>query len=85
MGTRQILKMHIVPDTCTIWGRIIAAKDIYAITLSERNFQHIRYNVRLRIMILTQFINCTTGIEIPEKCRTKSFCLLKPKAHLLEH
>src|ERR1700687_1296799 len=84
MGAGQITHVNVIADTGAIRGGIVGAEDGDVFTLSERDLQRERNQVRLRHMVLSQIAGGSRGIEIAETGVAQAVNAVKPGEHLLD-
>ena len=77
--------MDVVADAGAIRRWIISAKNLAVLRLAERNFEHVRNEVRFDAMILTELSTRASGVEITERNEFEPVNLLIPVQHFFEH
>ena len=84
MRLRQIHDMDVIPDTRPVRRRIIPPEHRHFVQLTQRNLQHIRDQMGLRIVILPELLRRARRIEITQENRLQSSPLPAPRQHLLK-
>jgi len=85
MGLGEIDNMDVVPDTAAVWRRVIRPVDLNRLFLGQGDLEHIRDEMRLDPVILSEGLARAGCIEIPQGHEGDAVEFAIPAEHLLEH
>jgi hypothetical protein len=86
VGFREIVDMHIIPNASAIWCRIVAAKNLQCLALSQYGFEGGRNEARFPLMNLTDFsaLVGSCSIEVTKRDRSNAIGAVVGTERVLE-
>ena len=85
MRVSQIEDVDVIANTSSIRCVVIGSVDFDVRFFTERHLQHSRNEMRLRPMVLAEFLGCAGGIEIAQANKFQPVNFVVPAQHFLEH